>query len=460
MNFLLVVIGKIISIFLKIFKRGSATALPGLVALNLNPHFCVSFSAQFKKGVILISGTNGKTTTASLVARILQDQNNEVIHNVSGSNLLRGIASTFIKKSNLFGQIQADFGVFEIDEAALPNVIRELQPQIIILNNLFRDQLDRYGELDTLAQKWQAVLAKLSPKTNLILNADDPLVACLGKNLSLSKSYYGLRIKNLNKKLHHSADSVFCPTCFSTLTYLQHYYSHIGNWFCPKCHLQSPSLNLTAIQLKIQTSSQEITLSSSLSKKQEPIILQSKLLGLYNVYNLLAAYLTSETLNLDAEKTQQTIFNFEPAFGRQEKLKIDNKEIFILLSKNPTGFTQSLETISNFKPQNILLALNDRIADGEDVSWIADVDFSSLNITSINNLTVSGIRAYDLALRLKYELSQGQSYLQKWRIEPQLEIAIQKALEKTSENEILYILPTYTAMLEIRKILTGKDLNS
>jgi len=450
--FIAIVFGKTIAFILKILNRGGATALPGLIALKLEPHFNRSFSPQFLKGIILISGTNGKTTTASLIAKIIRDQGFCLLHNTNGSNLRRGIASVFIKNANLLGKIKADYGVFEIDEAVLPYVLEEINPRAIILNNLFRDQLDRYGEIDTLAKKWHESLKKLDDSTILILNGDDPMIASLGEDHPLQTYFYGITAENINGSNHHHADSIFCPYCLSPLAYKCCYYSHIGKWKCPKCNKQNPPLALSAKNVMSNNSHQSLTFVNSKS-----IVVKTNLLGIYNVYNTLAAYLVTQKLDLNEGEITSSIGEFYPAFGRQERLTVGDKEVFVLLSKNPTGFSQSIKAIAPQKVNNLLLVLNDRIADGEDVSWIADIDFHHLNYQKAN-LTISGTRAYELALRLKYESDKITNDNLSQTIESDLRRAVGNALEKTKPGETLFILPTYTAMLEVRKILTGKQL--
>lgn len=477
MKYLALFIGKIVILILRIFNHSSATALPGLIALKVYPNFLREFQNQFHKGIILVSATNGKTTTTGLIAQILADQNLRVIKNTEGSNLKRGIASILLNNTNLLGKISADYAVFEVDEAALPQIIAELIPQTIVLNNLFRDQLDRYGELDQTALKWKTAITKLNSDTTLILNADDPLIACLpqiGKNstMKVKTLYYGLSAHIKNSTDNH-ADSIFCPACFQKLHYEQNSYSHLGLWSCPSCHNKNPNLHTTVSKIIPNSNNQTIIITCP-QKNSNPSCqeiqkektdcyceLQTSLLGLYNVYNVLAAYLTAIHENLDIPIMINSIQKFEPLFGRQERLKFQNKNIFILLSKNPTGFSESLKAIAPLKPKNLLLILNDQIADGTDVSWISDINFETFDFSG-KTLTISGSRAYDLALRLKYEIpdfKKSQDFENQITIEHQIGKALNQSLKNLPINETLYILPTYTAMLEVRQILTGKALH-
>jgi UDP-N-acetylmuramyl tripeptide synthase len=293
--------------------------------------------------------------------------------------------------------------------------------------NLFRDQLDRYGEVNTIAKKWKDALKHLDGKTTLILNADDPQVALLGEKLKAKVLYFGIDpTGNENDKFQHASDSTYCPNCKTKLTYSSVYFSHLGNWNCQNCNYGHPKKVFT----------------------ESPLY---PLAGIYNEYNINAAVLLAKNLRLSDERISSALKNFKPAFGRQEILTVNSKQVQIFLSKNPTGLNESLKTIVDLKAENLLLVLNDRIPDGRDVSWIWDVDFENY-ATVFKNIMISGDRVFDMGLRLKY------AGFKNFRTEENLTKAVNIALEKTAKNEILYILPTYSAMLEVRKILTGKKI--
>ncbi|MEK9143460.1 MAG: MurT ligase domain-containing protein [Patescibacteria group bacterium] len=452
-------IGKIVYLLLRSLGFGAGT-WPGEVALRINPHILLSFASQFRKGIILVAGTNGKTTTSLMIKTILEAQGLRVVHNASGANLLNGIVSACIQEASWSGELHADYGVFEVDENSLPGVMTNLssrvrsdgeaishnheiaepvpncherllryarndwkgsprndnkQKLIIVLLNLFRDQLDRYGEVDVIAEKWQKSLESLESqdrktrKTNevkIIASADDPLVAHLG--LHAKTTFFGINDKTkFLPKMEHATDSIFCLNCGSRLKYEGIYFSHLGIWSCTKCGEKRPNPDI--------------------SEGKSPLP------GLYNRYNTLAALCVAKVLHVPAD-----LSNFHPAFGRQEE--IGNVKIF--LSKNPTGFNQSLRTVLELGAKHLLLVLNDRIPDGRDVSWIWDVDFEMIpkNIS----VAVSGDRVYDLALRLKYA---GINAIICQRLDYALET-----------DKILYVLPTYSAMLEVRKILSGNKI--
>ncbi len=402
-----ILLGKFVHVILRLFGFGAGT-WPGEVALRLSPHILSSFASQFQKGIILVGGTNGKTTTALMIKTILEAQGERVVHNASGANLLNGIVSACIQEASWNGNLHADYGVFEVDENSLPIVIKSIKSVkskvVLVLLNLFRDQLDRYGEVDVIAQKWESALR--GSNAIIIANSDDPLVAHLG--LHAKTIFFGINDKTkFLPKMEHATDSTFCLNCGSRLKYEGIYFSHLGIWSCTKCG----------------------------EKRPKPDIFEGKspLPGLYNRYNTLAAMSVAKSLGLKMD-----LAGFHPAFGRQEE--IGNVKIF--LSKNPTGFNQSLRTVLELGAKHLLLVLNDRIPDGRDVSWIWDVDFEM--IPKHVSVAVSGDRVYDLALRLKYA-----------GINANICENLENAFETT---ETLFVLPTYSAMLDVRKILIGKKI--
>jgi len=423
----LIAIGKLIGFFSQTFNLGNGSTWPGHIALNINKNFIQDILKKSKIKIILIAGTNGKTTTGKLIQTILEKNEKKVFQNTAGANLLNGIASSLILNSDLSGKINKDFAILEIDENTLPLILKEIpSPDYLLILNLFRDQLDRYGEVNTIAKKWGDSMRNLSQKTTLILNADDPQVTYLADNSKAKVLYFGLNNKKGDSESQHASDSTYCPKCQTKLNYNLVYFSHLGNWNCVKCGYSHPK--------EIFTSAPFYPLS-----------------GVYNQYNTNAAVLLGKSLKLQDEKIKTALQEFEPAFGRQEILEINNKKVQIFLSKNPTGLNETLKTIVNLKAKNLLIILNDRIPDGLDVSWIWDVDFEDF-ATRFKNVTVSGDRTFDMGLRLKY------AEFKKFQTEENLAKAINLALDKTVRNETLFILPTYSAMLEVRKILTGKKI--
>lgn len=423
-------LGKIINFISSMGKFGAGSTWPGHVSLKINPQIISQLTSQLKKGTILIAGTNGKTTTVKLIYQILKEENPDIIINDSGANLLNGLASTLVNKSDWLGKIRASWAVFETDEATLPLALAQIKPKIVIILNLFRDQLDRYGEIDLIAEKWQQALKKLSLETTVILNADDPHVAFLGKGLRSRVFYFGLNDKNLFlAKMEHAVDTVYCPSCNVKLDFEGVFFSHLGFWSCPGCRFSRPTPNL--------------------------FVWDYPLPGTYNRYNTLAAVLAAKILGVEDRKINLSLQKFKPAFGRQEKINLNGKNVQILLSKNPAGFNECLRTLKDFPGQKktVLLVLNDRIPDGRDISWIWDVDFEIIK-ENVSSLLVSGDRVFDLALRLKY----ADFPLEKTEVKTDLKEALQKGLAEIPKKETFYILPTYSAMLEVRKILGGRKI--
>ena len=451
-EFSIIFLGKLVALASRLLSLGAGGTWPGEIALRLDKEILKKLVREVRYGIILIAGTNGKTTTAKMMEEILKggykgDVGNEgkkTVRNESGANLLNGLVSAFILKAGWLRKIAVDWAVFEVDEATLPTALAEFTPKIVVLLNLFRDQLDRYGEVDLIAEKWLKSLKKLKKETTVILNADDPQIAHLGKDLSAKVFYFGLNDpKVFLPELQHATDSIYCLTCQERLTYRGIYFSHLGVWSCPKCGQKRPMIDLSEWDYPLS--------------------------GVYNRYNTLAAVLAAKSLGIGDKAIKTALKNFVPAFGRQEEFKVEGKKVRLLLSKNPTGFNESLRTLKEFpgKKKTLVLVLNDRIPDGRDVSWIWDVDFEM--IPRGTTIIVSGDRAYDMGLRIKYGRlaslpaslqggRSGQAGKAKFKIYEKLKEAIDNGLKETNEGETLYILPTYSAMLEARKIISGRKI--
>ncbi|MCF2150335.1 Mur ligase family protein [Desmonostoc muscorum LEGE 12446] len=430
---LAVSVAKSVTFVVRSLRLGAASVLPGSIARRIEPRLLQLLSQQVKKGVILIAGTNGKTTTSLLLKTILENKGYTIAHNSTGANLENGLMTALLEGTNLVGTLDVDYAILEVDENIVPKVLTPLQPQIILCLNLFRDQLDRYGEVDTISKRWTKVISTLPPETVVIPNADDPTLSYLGQQLPQRVLFFGLNEpQHYLEAIPHAVDSIYCPRCGHSLDYKGVYLSHLGDFTCPKCGF----------------SKSQPTIESS----EWPQIL----VGLYNKYNTLAAVTAAKELGVDEATIKNTVNNFQAAFGRAEDLVINGKKVRILLSKNPVGTNETIRVVTQSTDKTTLLVLNDRTPDGTDVSWIWDVDTEKL-VQRGGTLVVSGDRVYDMALRLRYSQKSPESTLN-LIVEEDLRQAIATALEHTPENETLHILPTYSAMLEVREVLTGRKI--
>ncbi|MEH1863718.1 MAG: Mur ligase family protein [Nostoc sp.] len=426
-------VAKSVTFIVRSLRLGAASVLPGSIARRIEPRLLQLLSQQVKNGVILIAGTNGKTTTALLLCTILERKGFRVTHNSTGANLENGLMTALLESTNLLGTLNTDYAILEVDENIVPRVLKPLQPRIILCLNLFRDQLDRYGEVDTISKRWTKVISTLPAETVVIPNADDPTLSNLGQQLPQRVLFFGLNEpEHYLEAIPHAVDSIYCPKCGHSLDYKGVYLSHLGDFTCPKCGF---------------TKSKPTLESSEWSQI---------LVGLYNKYNTLAAATAAIELGVDEVTIRDTINNFQAAFGRAEDLVINGKRVRILLSKNPVGTNETIRVVTQSTDKTTLLVLNDRTPDGTDVSWIWDVDTEKL-VERGGTLVVSGDRVYDMALRLRYSQKSPDSNLN-LIVEEDLRQAIATALEHTPDNETLHILPTYSAMLEVREVLTGRKI--
>ena len=428
-----VLVAKSVTFGVRSLRLGAASVLPGSLARRIEPRLLQLLTQQVKNGVILIAGTNGKTTTSLLLVTILERKGYRVAHNSTGANLENGLMTALLENTNLVGNLDVDYAILEVDENILPRILTPIQPRIILCLNLFRDQLDRYGEVDTISKRWTKIISTLPPETVVIPNADDPTLSYLGQQLPQRVLFFGLNEpENYLDEIPHAVDSIFCPNCGHSLDYKGVYLSHLGDFQCPKC-------GFSRSQPKLDSS-------------EFPQIL----VGLYNKYNTLAAATAARELGVDEATILDTINNFQAAFGRAEDLEINGKRVRILLSKNPVGTNETIRVVTQSHDKTTLLVLNDRTPDGTDVSWIWDVDTEKL-VERGGTLVVSGDRLYDMALRLRYSEKTSDSHFN-LIVEEDLRQAIATALEHTPDNETLHILPTYSAMLEVREVLTGRKI--
>jgi UDP-N-acetylmuramyl tripeptide synthase len=419
--------------------RGGGTTLPGKLLWKLDPAAIDALAARLPQGSVAVSATNGKTTTAAMVAEILRPQV-RVAHNDSGANLVSGVASALLHARD------AQLGLFEVDEGALPEVIRRVQPKALLLGNLFRDQLDRYGELELVAGRWRAAVAAL-PHAQLVVNGDDPQVGALARP---GGRVFGLDDPRVARPaLQHAADSKYCVRCGTPYDYAAAYVGHLGDYSCPNCGHARPTLDVVARDIDLHGLDGA---SFALDAPEGEARIELRLPGLYNVYNALGAASLALTLGIGLDDVRDGLARFSAAFGRFERIAIGDRRVLVLLIKNPAGANDAIRTLVEGTPPRVaVIALNDGIADGRDVSWIWDVDFEPL-LGGLDRLVATGSRAAELALRFAY------GGLDRGRIEvvPSLDAALDRGLELTPAGGELTVLPTYTAMLALRRTMAER----
>lgn len=491
---------------------GGGTSIVGLVAQRVYPNIVGHLATQLEHGSVIVTGTNGKTTTSGFIAAVLSDAGLRVWRNREGSNLMGGIASSLVIRALPNGNLRREgraISILEVDEAVMPQILQTVAARVVVFTNLFRDQLDRYGEVDSVAARWQQAIETLSTDTILVLNADDPTTAHLGEVFGGRVLYFGIDDPALDLKAQHDEeerhqviDTRTCPKCGGEYSYDLRFFSHMGHYHCAHCGNQRPQPDVRAV--KVQSDEFDRTrmqVSSSLmagtSKQQQEIVIP--LPGIYNVYNALAAATVAQAIEIGWEPIVTGIEQFKPIFGRGERIHIEGRILRLLLAKNPTGFNEVLRTLFNEGThRHVLFVLNDNIADGRDISWIWDVDFEqAVNHTS--TLVVAGSRALDLALRLKYAgvaqdkmitvttaplramkpdtplaarkkrraKNRNVKILEDTDQQPPLtEIshhygiagALDSAVHQTPVGETLFVVPTYTGLLEIQRELERRGL--
>ncbi|MHB1133685.1 MAG: MurT ligase domain-containing protein [Chloroflexota bacterium] len=436
--------GKTVTLLSRRLGIGGGTTFPGTVARKVDPAATAKLAARLSRGSVVVAGTNGKTTTSRLIASILRLAGLNPVHNRTGANLIGGVTSALVAATNLGGQTAADIGLFEVDEAVLPLVLRETAPRVVLITNIFRDQLDRYGEVNYVAKLWREALRDLPAEATVVLNADDPLVASLGDGLRARAQYYGLEDASQGlPSLPHAADSKSCLNCGTRLTYTTVYYGHVGKYHCPNCGATRPTPAIRVISVSPRgTEGSDLVIATP----EADLALSTTMPGLYNVYNVLAAVACCHAIGVGAKNIKQAVSTFAAAFGRIERVEVEGRKVFLALVKNPVGFGEVLRTVlSDPEPKNLLIAINDKFADGTDISWLWDVDFE-LIAGKANFVITTGIRGEDMALRLKYAGVEPDRV----SLEKDLRVALEKGIAGTPTGGTLFVLPTYTAMLALR----------
>ena len=416
--------------------------MPGKVLSHLDPDALDRLAQRLPLGSALVSATNGKTTTAAMTAEILSHRVS-LAHNASGANLVSGVASTLLSAKD------AELGLFEVDEAALPEVARRVRPRAICLGNLFRDQLDRYGELEHVAERWRGAVRALAPEAALVVNGDDPQLGDLSREHADSVVFGLDDPRHACPALQHAADSKWCLACGRPYEYAAAYVGHLGDYRCPACGHRRPPLDIVARDVEMHgLDGVDFTLSTRAGERR----VRLRVPGLYNVYNALAAASLALALGAELEDAVAGLERFAAAFGRFERISLGDRRVLVLLVKNPAGANEAVRTlVSGGSPKLAVLALNDEIADGRDVSWIWDVDWEPL-FAGLDRVIATGARAAEMALRCKYAGFEPSAI----EIIPDLGRALDWGLDLTPSGGELVVLPTYTAMLGLRKIVSER----
>jgi len=475
--FLAIAAGQSVGIASRGLRRGGGTTLPGLVARRIDPHTLRKLTARLPQGVALLSGTNGKTTTTRMIAATLAADGRALLHNRAGANLVSGVTTTALTGASPDGRLRAQIALFETDEAAFPDVAAETNPRLVVLHNLFRDQLDRYGEVDTVAAGWRAALERLPATTTVLLNADDPAVAALGEGLTAQVRYYGLNdVRHAAGSAAQIGDARFCRRCGAPYHYTALFYAHVGHYRCEACGAARPIPAYALERLDLHGADHAtlyLTFPGGAMEVHLPLP------GLYNAINALAATATCLELGVAAACIRTSLECFDAAFGRIERIDAGGRPLLIALIKNPVGATETVRMLTEARkfhtstaPEvspapshhdspliasntnrnlHLFILINDRHADGTDVSWLWDAEFERLT-GCVAHVTVSGTRAADMAVRLKYAGVEPE----RMTIAEDPSHALDAALNRLPPGATLYVLPTYTAMLDLRAELVRR----
>ncbi|MBV9819069.1 MAG: DUF1727 domain-containing protein [Solirubrobacterales bacterium] len=446
--------------------RGGGTSLPGLLAQRIDAGLVGALAGELGHGCVLVTGTNGKTTTTRMLADVARRFGWTVLSNREGSNLLRGVATVLLDHSSRAGHLdvpEESIGIFEVDEGALPGAIDTLRPRLVVITNLFRDQLDRYFEVDFVARLWATALRRLPADATLVINADDAQVAYLGEEVSGGVAYYGLEdVRHAHGGLEHAADSRRCPRCGTDLHYERSFYAHLGHYGCGQCGWRRPAPRVAGWRVELSAlEGTELEASTAVGNR----VFQVPLPGLFNAYNALGAIAGASALGINPAVIEEAVAGASGAFGRLERFRVGDTLVCLLLVKNPSGFNQALRLVldeSQAEPVHLLLALNDNGPDGRDVSWIWDVDLELCAQDGVEFIMAAGERAHDLALRLKYagmavgDPGSGSPTDRTVVVEEDVVRAFWRAVERTPPGATLYVLPSYTAMWRLRENLAAR----
>jgi UDP-N-acetylmuramyl tripeptide synthase len=441
--------GKLAGASGRFFRIGGGTSLPGMIARRIDPNVLKSVVGASKAKKIVITGSNGKTTTARMTAAIADAGGHRVSQNRTGSNLLQGVTSVAVNFADLFGRLDRDVLLFEIDEATIPLAVPEIQPDVVIITNIFRDQLDRYGELYSVARALNKMLEGLPETSTIILNGNDPQVANFGVNAKAKRIFFGLETTEVGTPVpEQSADIIRCIHCDNDFIYEVAYMSHLGIYRCPNCGYTLPPLDVAVTSVSLAQDGEGPS-QIKIRTPQGEMKLEIPLPGLHNVYNAAAAIAAAIAAGFPLEKVQPALSKIRTAFGRLEKIQAGDKTIYLSFVKNPTSFNLILRLIAQHPgKKHLLLAASHTVVDGEDFAWLWDVDLEEIS-SSVLEVICSGNKPEELAMRMKY----AEVPTNKITLIPDREAALDAALKNVEPGGTLYIMSSYTPTQELRRIM-------
>lgn len=439
--FMALLIGKA-AVVLSRLAGNQGTDFPGRIARRINPAVLSELAGNIKQGIIIVTGTNGKTTTSNIMAAIIQENGSALVHNQEGANLITGITTAFISAAGLFRRRYFDYAILETDEANIPLLLDEIQPRAVLITNFFRDQLDRFGEPSAAIHMIKDAL-KNKRDIELILNADDPFLSDFEEQTGNKALFFGFATADYEGSTGGlDQTGKYCVICGHELDYRLSYYAQLGKYHCPSCNNKNPMADYTAYDLRM---------TPEIEFKIDEMQIKSPFQGFYNAYNILAAAATARYLGIDDPVIKNAIMKHQPQAGRMEKFIINGQPCLLILVKNPAGFNQVLTMMTREAgPKNLFIVLNDNAADGRDVSWIwdADAEIIASADTGVTEVICAGLRGADMALRVKYAGIKPDNIT----IVSDLHSGIQRTL--AGEGETAYILCTYSALFECQKILS------
>lgn len=443
---LAIVSARLLSVACRLAGKQGVT-MAGKLAMKIDPSILKDLSKQVRKEILVVCGTNGKTTTNNLLCSMLESENKKVICNHTGSNMLMGVAAAFVLNASLTGKIDCDYACIEVDEASALRVFPHMKPSRMVITNLFRDQLDRYGEIDlTIRLLLQAM--EMVPEMELLVNGDDALVVSLAQESGHRFKTYGISEKLFDSEGSREVrEGQFCRCCGARLVYDFYHYSQIGSYHCPECSFARPAMDFDVSGVDMKnglafTVSEGESIGPDRVEKRRIV---ANYRGFYNIYNILASYGAARMSGFGLEKLDQVLSSYNPQNGRNEVFQIGESRVLLNLAKNPAGFNQNISSVmEDTSEKDLIIVINDNAQDGTDVSWLWDVDFDRFEDPSVRSITVSGLRGRDMRLRLKYVDIPSQ-------LEEDIKTAIQKKLDEGSKN--LYVLVNYTALYGTHLIL-------